>query len=72
LQLPQESSEETALSVKGGAESGALTAPDGHFDAQLAEIVPSWPKLPEVVRADILAKVRLAQANVSMVGNEGP
>jgi hypothetical protein len=40
----------------GGAKSGALAA----FDPDLAALVETWPRLPEPIRAGILAMVRAA------------
>ena len=42
----------TGVSGEGGADPGAVGAPD------LAEVVESWPMLPEGTRADTLGIVR--------------
>jgi len=55
---PPLSLSETAISAEDGAKSGALPAPDVIHDADLTEITAAWPKLPEHIRAAIIALVR--------------
>jgi hypothetical protein len=42
----------------GGAESGAVGADSGHFDADLKTIIDVWPTLPEDTLQAILGLVR--------------
>jgi hypothetical protein len=45
----------------GGAESGALTVPaksGGRVEAGLVAVIQAWPRLPDAMRAGILAMVR--------------
>ncbi|MFT5423573.1 MAG: hypothetical protein ACI89L_001353 [Phycisphaerales bacterium] len=63
LELPPESSGETAIPKLGGAESGALPPPD----PRLARLIESWPDLPEAVRAGIAAMVGASD----LTGGEG-
>ncbi len=46
------------FSKTGGAESGAVGAQHGPVDAELAQVVEVWPKLPRVVKAGIMTMVR--------------
>jgi hypothetical protein len=46
-------------SEQSGAESGALDSKN--IDADLAEVVDSWPALPVAIRAGIMAMVRAAR-----------
>jgi hypothetical protein len=50
----------TALSAKGGAESGALTPTKTNIDPALSALIDAWPMLPEAIRAGILAMIRAA------------
>jgi hypothetical protein len=50
----------TALSVEGGAKSGALATEPRSTDPGLANLIDAWPKLPEPIRAGILAMIRAA------------
>ena len=52
------SPQKTALSERGGAESGAVAARNGPIDPDLALIIEVWPGLPEETKAGILAMVR--------------
>lgn len=45
---------------QSGAESGALDAQKVDFPPDLAAVVEAWPKLPEAIRAGILAMVQAA------------
>jgi len=44
----------------GGAESGALGARGRQDDCGLAAVVEAWPKLPNALRAGILAIIQAA------------
>jgi len=46
---------------QSGAECGALDAKKADFDPDLAVVVEAWPKLPEAIRAGILAMIRAAE-----------
>ena len=48
--------ENPTLPHQGGAENGALIS----IDPALASIIDAWPKLPEPLRAGILAMIRTA------------
>jgi hypothetical protein len=52
---------ENAVPGDCGAESGALDAQKAHFPPDLATVVEAWPKLPEAIRAGILAMIRAAK-----------
>ena len=43
--------------TQGGAESGAVGAPQGHSDANLQQVIDAWADLPEAVKTGILAMV---------------
>jgi hypothetical protein len=51
-------SEKTARSESGGAECGAVAAPDAVFEADLDWLTSVWPGLPADVRESILALAR--------------
>ena len=61
LEQHQDSSEKTTVSEQGGAESGAQAASTAVSDPDLAAVVKAWPKLPEPVRAGIVAMVKAAR-----------
>jgi hypothetical protein len=63
IELPQQSTGNSSINPQSGAESGALDAQNRPCDADLAEVVQSWPSLPEALRAGILAMVRAARGN---------
>lgn len=46
------------FSGQGGAECGALHARDVEIDPNLAAVAEAWPRLPETIKAGILAMVR--------------
>jgi hypothetical protein len=48
----------TALSDEGGAKAGALAT----TDPNLASLIEAWPKLPEAIRAGILAMIRVTSS----------
>jgi hypothetical protein len=68
LEQPSDSSGKSADSQTGGAESGAVDAPNANMagsttvptDPVLARLVEAWPELPEHIRAAIAALVRAA------------
>jgi len=43
-----------------GAECGALGAREAPIDPELVAVVDAWPKLPQAIRAGILAMIRAA------------
>jgi len=53
-------SKKTRIVELGGAESGALGAKKIPDDPDLAAVVEAWPKLPEAIKAGILAMVEAA------------
>jgi hypothetical protein len=55
-----ESPENPALLGQGGAESGAPLPGNPDIAPDLLAIVDAWPRLPESIRAGILALVRAA------------
>jgi hypothetical protein len=50
----------TAISEKGGAESGAVGDDSAPIDPDLAAVIDAWPRLPETVRRDVLRIVHEA------------
>ena len=48
------------FSLSGGAECGALGAQFEPIDPELQAIIDVWPKLPEAIKAGILAMVHTA------------
>jgi hypothetical protein len=52
-----ENAENSIGSIGSGAESGTLAAQNGWSNPGLAEVVQSWPRLPEALYAGILAMV---------------
>jgi len=55
-----ESSGNGGTGDQGGAECGARDARKAEFSPDLAAVVEAWPKLPEAIRAGILAMIRAA------------
>lgn len=62
LEHPVFSSGNTALSGRGGAESGAVGARGGAIDSELAEVVAAWPALSDDTRQAVLVIARKAAA----------
>jgi hypothetical protein len=58
LEQPENSSEKARAPRAGGAESGAVHNQHPAADTNLATVVEAWPRLPEAIRAGILAMVR--------------
>jgi hypothetical protein len=56
----QYSSENSTNPAEGGAKSGALAPENPAIDPTLAAVIDAWAKLPEAIRAGILAMVRAA------------
>jgi hypothetical protein len=56
----QHSSENSTNPAPGGAKSGALDPEKPAIDPALAAIIDAWPRLPDALRAGILAMVRAA------------
>lgn len=52
------SPKKTAISEKGGAESGALAAGNGPVDPDLQSIIEQWEDLPEATKDRIAAMLR--------------
>ena len=61
LEPGAKSSRKTAFPERGGAECGALGAELALIDTELSEVVVGWAKLPEALRAGIVAMVREAK-----------
>lgn len=55
-----ENAGETREAGQSGAECGALGAQNAPLDPDLAAVVDAWPKLPEAIKAGILAMVKAA------------
>lgn len=56
-----DSTRKTPYPPLGGAESGALGAHaevEARIDASLVAVIQAWPRLPEAIRAGILAMVQ--------------
>ena len=51
-------SENPGSSHHNGAESGALGTRDAPLDLELADVVDAWPRLPDSIKAGILAMIR--------------
>jgi hypothetical protein len=56
----QHSPENSTNPAPGGAKSGALDLTKPNIDPALASLIDAWPKLPEAIRAGILAMVQAA------------
>jgi hypothetical protein len=61
LEQDKETSGNHATGAHGGAESGALGAREALIDPSLVTVVEAWPKLPEVIKVEILAMIRAAR-----------
>jgi hypothetical protein len=48
------------VGVQSGAECGAPDSPKTPFDPELASVVDAWPKLPDAIKAGIVAMIRAA------------
>jgi len=59
-------------SVESAAPGAALGPDSAPIDPGLAEVIDAWPTLSETARADILAKVRQAQAHTPTESTERP
>jgi hypothetical protein len=46
------------ITVESGAESGALGAWKEQVDIGLVAVVEAWPRLPQAIKAGILAMIR--------------
>ena len=57
LEQPPASPQKTAISETGGAESGAVDAPNGLNAPALVSLIEAWPTLPQTVRDEIAAIV---------------
>ena len=55
-----ETDAKTALLEPGGAEFGAPSLTNPNIAPELAAILDAWPRLPEPIKAGILALVRAA------------
>lgn len=55
---PRRTPENMRVSEQSGAECGALDARDVEIDPDLATVAEAWPRLPETIKAGILAMVR--------------
>jgi len=60
IEPPMDFPENSTNPAPGGAENGALAPEKPAIDPALASIIDTWPKLPEPLRAGILAMVRSA------------
>jgi hypothetical protein len=52
----------TALSRQGGAKSGARTETTVPHAPELLALIEAWPRLPDALKAGILAMIRSATA----------
>lgn len=59
---PTHSPKNSTTLVPGGAKSGALAPAKPVIDPDLAALIDAWPRLPEPIKAGILALVRVAGA----------
>jgi hypothetical protein len=57
-----DSAENRAILAQGSAESGAPTLANLSIPPELAALIDAWPRLPEPIKAGILALVRAAGA----------
>lgn len=48
----------TNISTPGGAESGALRPAVANLTPDLVDLIDAWPRLPDALKAGILAMVR--------------
>lgn len=62
FELPPKTPGKTTHSDQGGAKSGALGAPVGEIDADLAFVVGAWNQLPAEFKGAIVASVRRSLA----------
>ena len=60
----------TAISAEGGAKSDAHDAPTPVRDPDLARIVDCWPKLPEHIKAAIMALAQSASKKAQETRND--
>jgi hypothetical protein len=60
LELTQKTSENSALSKTGAAESGAIVPENAPIDPDLQAIIERWPDLPPAVKASIAAMAAAA------------
>lgn len=56
-----DSPENEGVAAKGGAESGALGVGSVPDDPELRAIVDAWSRLPEAIRAGIVAMIRAVE-----------
>ena len=61
IELVPQSSGNNGVGKQSGAECGALGAPEAPIDPDLAAVVDAWPRLPEAIKAGILAMIRAAK-----------
>jgi hypothetical protein len=60
LEPRADSTQNHAILTEGGAKSGAPDGEPAEIDRGLAELIATWPSLPEPIRSGILAMVRAA------------
>ena len=58
---PHETPTNSSHSDQSGAESGALSAENHPTDPNLTLIISAWPRLPEPIKAGIIAMIQAAR-----------
>jgi hypothetical protein len=61
IELTSNSPEKSAFPDPGGAESGAVLTQPPILAPELAALIDAWPRLPEPIKAGIMAMVRAAK-----------
>ena len=60
IEPPMDSPENSTNPALGGAKGGALAPEKPAIDPALASIIDAWAKLPDAMKAGILAMIRTA------------
>jgi len=70
VELPSQTPQNSAPVAPRGAQNGALAAPpqiNAQIDVGLVAVIQAWARLPEAIRAGILALVRAADSTTNEV-----